>query len=118
MDRQPKAPPFPVGAKLVDCGPHNIGQYVGLVGPKQRTVMIREPGLIVVVASVRAGRQGTLRHLRDEDGPMFDDRGDKVLDWTRDGYSVVVPDGLSADDAKEVHGRCVFADDAHEWELI
>ncbi len=45
--------------------------------------------LEVTITEVRPGRRGTLRHCRDENGPMYwDDTGEPILDETDDGYSV------------------------------
>lgn len=86
MDRQPKAAPFAVGTRLrytgTDASWHEIeGERVYIYGP----------GVEVTVAETRPGRRGTLRQLRDEDGPMeYEDTGEPILDTTRDGYSITV----------------------------
>lgn len=83
MDRAPKKPPFPVGTRLRYTGERRVWYE-----ENGQTVPLVEPGLVVTICDVDAGRRGSLRQLHDEDGPMWDEMGDPVLDQTQDGYSV------------------------------
>ncbi len=102
-DRDPRPAPFPVGLCLRYCGTSRW--YADAEGNRP----LLEPGMIVTVAETKRGRQGTLRQLRDEDGPMFDDDGEPLLDTTRDGYSVWV----------QANGnrRMIRPESASEWEV-
>ena len=83
MDRIPQPAPFAIGARV---------RYTGdlrLYHQPTDTTPFFAAGSIGSVVRVSAGRRGTLRHLRDEDGYMYDDGGEPIRDTTRDGYSVV-----------------------------
>ncbi len=113
MDRKPKPAPFPVGARLrcVD-EKHNTFVVDNLTGSK---ALIYGPGLEVVIEEVKYGRQGTLRHLCDEDGPMYyDDTGEPILDHTEDWCSVYYV--LGNDGQK--HGRLIRPENKGNWQVI
>jgi len=82
MDRAPLPAPFPVGARVRYTGDLKL-HHDGATTP------FFAAGSVGVVTSVRPGRRGTMRHLRDEDGPMYDDGGEPIRDTTRDGWSVI-----------------------------
>jgi hypothetical protein len=119
MDREPKAAPFAVGTELRYVGTHQSWTYD--IDPKTRekkTVPLCLPGLEVTIAEVRPGRRGTLRHCRDEQGPMYwDDTGEPILDETDDGYSVYY---VEAWQNGRKQGRCIHPDreSTREWEVI
>jgi hypothetical protein len=104
----PKPAPFPVGTRLRYRGDRRISSAVDGV-----TVTILAPGIEMTVSSTREGRQGTGRQLRDEDGPMYDDDGEPICDTSRDGYSVVHPDGHD-----ERFGRAIDPETARQWEVV
>lgn len=79
MDREPMAPPFPVGARLRYTGDLRVTGEDG-------TTLVA-PGMLGTVVEVRPGRRGTLHWIDLDDG------GYPVQDTTRDGYSVVLTDG-------------------------
>jgi hypothetical protein len=83
MDKTPTPAPFPIGARVLYTGTLRLFHQ-----PTDRTPFF-ECGCVGRVVRNSAGRQGTLRHLRDEDGPMYDDAGEPIVDTTRHGYSVV-----------------------------
>ena len=117
MDRPPKKAPFPVGAKLRYIGKTHSWTYD--IDPKtkeKKEVPIQVPGMIVTVEEVRPGRRGTLRHLRDENGPMYyEDTGEPILDDTDDGYSVYY---VNAWQNGKRQGRCIFTEYKKEWEVL
>jgi hypothetical protein len=107
MDRAPKPAPFPVGTQLRYVGTHRVHSITA----SGELVPLMEPGLVVTVAEVKPGRRGTLRALRDEDGPMYyEDTGDPILDETRDGYSVY-RNAVGS-------GRIIWPDAVAEWEVV
>jgi hypothetical protein len=82
---------------------------------RDHNVRISGRGLEVVIDEVRLGRRGTGRQLIDEDGPMFHDDGDPMIDETKDGYSVY---HVSSDaHTKKASGRCIFPHTAQRWQL-
>lgn len=108
MDRAPKPAPFPVGTRLRYVGSHHSYYLEGA-----KKIPIVEPGMIVEIAVASPGRRGSLRQLRDENGPMYyEDDDEPILDETRDGYSVYHAGG------NKNMGRIIRADTAHEWELV
>jgi hypothetical protein len=119
MDRLPKPAPFPVGTKLRYVGKYE--SYTYDIDPKtreKREVPLKVAGLIVTIEEVRPGIRGTLRHMRDEDGPLYyDDTGEPILDETHDGYSVYYVDAWQSGKRQ---GRCIFpdAESLSEWELV
>jgi hypothetical protein len=118
MDRTPKPAPFTVGTKLRYVGTHE--SYTVDIDPKtraKREVPLQVPGMIVTIAEVRPGRRGTLRHLSDEDGPMYYDSGEPILDETADSYSVYF---VEAWQSGRKQGRCIHPDTESlaEWEVI
>lgn len=105
MDRFPKAPPFAVGTRIRYIGTRTCYADLSL------SQMTFGPGMEFEITEVREGKRGTLRHLRDADGPMYyDDTGEPIRDETRDGYSCyTTPSGLRS---------LVDASTAHEWEVV
>lgn len=104
MDRWPKLPPFAVGERVRYEGTDRVW------ADAERTQPLRWPGQVVTIVETRPGRRGTLRQLRDEDGPMEHDDGEPIIDTTRDGYSIwKQPNG---------HGICILRETAHEWTLV
>ena len=116
MDRKPKPAPFKVGTKLRYVGETRSWTYdIDPVTKAKKEVPIQVPGMLVTVAEVRPGRQGTLRHMRDEDGPMYyEDTGEPILDDTDDGYSVYY---VEAWQNGKKQGRCIFRENKKEWEV-
>lgn len=113
MDREPKPAPFQVGTHLrcVD-DKHTTFVLDNLTGSK---AMIYGPGLEVVVEEVKYGRQGTLRHLTDEDGPMYyEDSGEPILDRTSDWCSVYYVIGQDG----QRHGRLIHRKDKKNWTVV
>lgn len=120
--RDPLPPPFPAGTRLRCVEGHEV--YVPCV---DRAREIREHpedwtrvsgrGLEVTICEVRPGHRGTGRPLRDEDGPMYHDDGEPMLDETRDGYSVyrAVP---GAERIAQMSGRIIWPDVAHRWQVL
>ena len=84
MDRAPKKPPFPVGTRLRYTGASTLSTETR----SGKTVILMAPGIEQVIDQVHPGFRGTLRQIRDEDGPLYDDTGEPILDETQDGYSV------------------------------
>jgi hypothetical protein len=119
VDREPKPAPFAVGTRLRYIGKHE--SYTYDIDPKTRAkkeVPLQVPGMIVTVAEVRTGRRGTLRHLSDENGPMYyDDTGEPILDDTDNGYSVYF---VEAWQNGRKQGRCIHPDavSVTEWEVV
>lgn len=113
-NQKPKPAPFPLGARVKYIGTRRIS-----IGPTPETATpVLFPGAEGSIVRIIEGRQGTGRHLRDEDGPMYyDDTGDPILDDTKDGYSVWVCD---VDPRNEHKGRCIDPDPENlkEWELM
>lgn len=115
---KPKPPPFKVGTRLRYRGERRA--YVGAV-PNPRDIgkhpedwqMCIGPGLEVTIIRVEVGHQGTGRHLRDEDGPMYDDEGEPYLDETRDGYSV-----YEVPTHNRMGGRCIDHKSKRDWEVL
>lgn len=111
MDRAPKKPPFAVGTRL-----RYLGRDRSWAEVDGKHISIIEPGMEVVVEEVDAGRRGTLRQLRDADGPMtWEDTGDPILDETRDGYSVY---HLRLPEPYGDQGRCILQETAKDWEVV
>lgn len=108
--RAPRIAPFIVGTRLRYIGTRVIHECTG-GGPD---TLILGPGLEVVIDRVNAGRRGTGKQLEDQDGPMFCDDGDPLLDETKDGYSVY----SIVDSSGRKHGRCIYATSANEWAVI
>lgn len=110
MDRQPKKPPFPVGARLRYVGQHQ-GWFHNKAGERVPSCV---PGLEVVIVRTTAGRRGTLAPLYEDGEPMvWDDTGEPILDETKDGYSVYE---VHVDD--KTYGRCIFPEAAKQWERV
>lgn len=80
MDRLPKKPPFPVGARLIYNGTCRT-----FADPEGRVPLLA-PGMGGVVTENHPGRQGTLRDITEE----YED--EPVYDTTTDGWSVVRTD--------------------------
>jgi hypothetical protein len=123
MDRFPKKPPFKVGTKLRYVGEDQTGYGCSnkCRNPEDRFeyawTPVKAPGLEVVIAELRNGRQGTLRQCRDEDGPMYDeDSGDPILDNTSDGYSLYkLPCRICG---REMFGPVIDHENKHEWTVV
>jgi hypothetical protein len=118
----PLPPPFPVGTRLRCIEGHEA--YVARVDrprdlkdhPEDWTRSSGR-GLEVTIDRVELGYCGTGRQLRDQDGPMYHDDGEPMVDTTRDGYSVyyVVPgEGRIAKQS----GRCIYPDSVHRWQVL
>lgn len=116
MDRLPKNPPFAIGTRLRYVGTHESYTFHIDAKTQERTkVALCVPGMIVTVDKVVPGRRGTLRHLTDFDGPMYDDCGEPVLDNTQDGYSVYHVEAFQ-NGVKQ--GRCIFPDGSKDWQRV
>lgn len=110
--REPLPPPFPVGTRLRCKGRRHDLRYgrpgVVVRGDSDRYpedwIVVYAKGLEVTVDEVRPGRRGTGRMVDLDDGE------DPFPDATRDGYSVYHVEGS--------HGRCIFAEDADDWEVL
>lgn len=122
LTRDPLPPPFPVGTHLRCIEGHNA--YVASVDrPRdikthpEDWARISGSGIEVTIDRVESGRRGTGRQLRDEDGPMYYDDGDPILDETQDGYSVyhVVP---GTGPAAKMSGRCIRPSSAPMWQVL
>lgn len=111
LTREPLPPPFPIGTRVRYLGRHEVSTQID-GGP---STLIKYHGMVATIARVVAGRRGTGRQLRDEDGPMFyEDDSEPILDTTRDGYSVYVV----LDKNGREHGRAIQHDTKHEWEIV
>lgn len=120
--RDPLPPPFPVGTRL-RCLEHHDAYVACVDRPREIKdhpedwVRVSGRGIEVTIDEVRPGRRGTGRQLRDEDGLMFYDDGEPMLDETKDGYSVYhVVRGTSR--AAKNSGRVIWPDSAHDWEVL
>lgn len=119
--RVPLPPPFPVGTRLRCVEGHDA--YVARVKhPRdikdhpEDWARVSGRGIEVTIARIEPGHRGTGRRLRDEDGPMFHDNGDPMLDETRDGYSVYhVVRGAGH---SEMSGRLIDPSSAHRWRVL
>lgn len=115
MDRKPKPAPFPIGTRLRYIGKHESYTYDIRDGEK-KTIPLCVPGMEVTIDSIMAGHRGTLRHLRDEDGPMYyEDTGEPVLDKTQDDLSVY---HVEAYQNGRKQGRCIHCENVSEWEIV
>jgi len=120
--RDPLPPPFSVGTQLRCIEGHEI--YVPRVERARESAdhpedwaRVSGRGVEVTIDEVRPGHRGTGRQLRDEDGPMYHDEGEPMLDETRDGYSVyhvVRGEGRAAKQS----GRCIHPDGARRWQVL
>jgi hypothetical protein len=113
----PLPPPFPVGARVRYLGTRHVRVALrpsAKLEDADAWIDIIAPGIEVVIEAVHDGRRGTGRHLRDEDGPMYDDEGTPYLDETRHGYSVY----RGGPAGNRSHGRCIDASKASDWERI
>ena len=106
MDRMPLPAPFPKGARV---------RYVGsresyTIKDGEKVWCIRK-GMEVEIDAVSPGHRGTLRQMRDAEGPMvWEDTGDPILDETRDGRSTYTnPSGMRCSITREA---------AREWEAV
>lgn len=115
MDRKPKRAPFAAGTRLRCLGNRKGSRVTVLDNLTGSEALIYGEGLEVTICAVRFGRQGTLRHLREEDGSlMYDDLGDPVLDRTHDWCSVYEVIGTNG----QRHGRLIYPENRKEWERI
>ena len=106
MDRMPLPAPFPMGSRVRYIGTRE--SYTVKNGEK---VWCIRKGMEVEISSVWPGRRGTLRKMRDADGPVvWEDTGEPILDETRDGTSSYTnPSGM----------RCsITRGAAGEWEVV
>jgi hypothetical protein len=117
MDRVPKPAPFKVGTRLRYKG--ETESYTYDIDPKtgeKKVVPLLVPGIEVVIAEVRNGYRGTLRHMRDQGELMYyEDTGEPILDTTHNGYSVYY---VEAWQNGKQQGRIIDHENAREWELI
>lgn len=117
MDRMPKRAPFKPGTRVRYLG--TTESYTYDINPETRErklVPLLVPGLEVIIDHVKTGRQGTLRHLSDSDGPMYyEDSGEPILDTTTDSYSVykveAVQNGVQ-------QGRIIWPDTKKDWQVV
>jgi hypothetical protein len=117
MDRPPKPAPFKVGTRLRYRGTTESYTYdIDAKTGERKMVPLLVPGMEVVISEAKPGYQGTLRHLRDSDGPLYyEDTGEPILDTTRDGYSVY---HVHAWQGGVQQGRVIDRTNAQEWERI
>jgi YD repeat-containing protein len=113
MDREPKKPPFAVGTRLKYIGPERGGSIV--CRETGEHVPYIAVGFEAVIEEVFAGKRGTLVHLRDEEGLMYDSDGEPIRHTTRDGYSVY---NVRNSKGKKVGGRCIDPDDTGNWQVM
>jgi len=99
MDRKPLSPPFPVGTRL-----RYLGTLQSWADPECR-VKLQWPGMETVVTETKPGRRGTGRLVAVDE---YD--GEEIRDTTRDGYSVWTQ--------VNGHGRIIWPENAHEWEVL
>lgn len=119
MDRLPKKPPFPIGTRLRYIGPDRGGAYGCMKchakDGEHHWVKTSEPGMEIVIVEYRLGRQGTLRHCRDDDGPMYwEDTGKPILDETRDGYCLYQISCLEC--GSKQYGPIIDHENKKNWE--
>jgi hypothetical protein len=120
--RDPRSPPFLVGTHLRCIDGHDA--YVPRV-KRPRDIKthpedwarISGRGIEVTIDRVELGRRGTGHQLRDEDGPMFHEDGEPMLDETKDGYSVYHVVRGTGHTAK-MSGRCIDPSSAHRWQIL
>lgn len=117
MDRKPKPAPFKCGTRIRYIGETRSWTYdINPVTKEKKEVPIQVPGMIVMIAEVRPGHQGTLVHMRDADGPMYyEDTGEPILDDTDDGYSVYY---VEAYQHGKKQGRIIHRESKKEWEVV
>jgi hypothetical protein len=118
MDRKPKPAPFKVGTKLRFIGTTHSWTYdINPETREKKEVPLQVPGMVVTVAEVRPGRQGTLCHCREYDGALmyWDDTGEPILDETKDGYNVYY---VEAYQSGKKQGRCIDRENKKEWEVV
>lgn len=120
--REPLPAPFPVGARLRCVEGHDA--YAARVAcPREHGAhpedwaRVAGRGLEVTIDRVEAGRRGTGRQLRDEQGPMVHEDGEPILDETQDGYSVYRV-ALGTGDPARTASRCIRPDGARRWEVL
>lgn len=122
-ERDPLPPPFPIGTRLrcikgFDAYVAAVDRPRDIAAHPEDWKRVSGVGIEVTIDRVEQGRRGTGRQLRDEDGLMFHDDGEPMIDETRDGYSVyhVVSGGTNA---AKMSGRCIRPEDAEtRWEVI
>ena len=114
LDREPKDAPYAVGTRLryygdSECYAIRRQLVDGKVQEIRLPIIV--PGMEVTISRVTKGHRGTLRHVCDSDGPMYDDQGEPVLDETEDSHSVFDSPG---------GGRLIRWDscDIDKWEVI
>ena len=118
--RDPLPPPFPVGTRLRCVEGHDayvpsVARPRNLKDHPEDWARISGRGIEVMIDRVEQGRRGTGRQLRDEDGSMYDDDGQPMLDETKDGYSVYhVVRGRGT--RRKMSGRCIDPSSAHRWQ--
>lgn len=117
MDRKPKPAPFKVGQRVRYIGKGESYTYdIDSKTNEMRTVPLQVPGMIVTIDKVVAGRQGTLCHIRDHDGPMYyEDTGEPILDTTHDAYNVY---HVEAWQHGIKQGQCIDREYAKEWKKV
>ncbi len=104
--KQPKPPPFAVGARVRYVGSRRISSSKR-GAPDGELVPVLYPGLEVVIDKVNPGRQGTgaiLVHASQTDD------GEHLIDETTNGHSVWTN--------AVGQGRIIWPDAVDEWELI
>lgn len=118
MKELPAPPPYPVGTRVRYVGERRLWR-ARVPHPRPLDSHPEDwcefgPGFETTIVDVVPGHRGTGAHLRDDDGPMYDDDGEPILDETSHGRSVYEVDtGIG-----KVLRLCILHESAHEWEVV
>jgi hypothetical protein len=94
--RAPLPPPFPVGTRLGCVEGHDayapcVDRPRDITSNPEDWVRISGRGIEVEIDRVELGHRGTGRRLRDEDGPMYHDDGEPMVDETHEQIPASLP---------------------------